>query len=95
MAKLNVAVIGVGNMGRYHTRTYFALKGVNLIAVSDINEKIGKRVAKDFNCKYYKSHREMLSKENINAVSVTVPTKFHKKIALDVIKFKKDYCAKH
>jgi UDP-N-acetylglucosamine 3-dehydrogenase len=89
MTKLNAAVIGVGNMGRYHARTYSNLKSVNLIAVSDIDGKVGKKVAKDFNCKYYEDYKEMLGRENINAVSVTVPTKSHKKVALDVIRARK------
>ena len=87
--KINTCVIGVGNMGRYHARTYFKLNNVNLEAVSDINEKTGRKVAKEFNCKYYKDYNEMLVKENLDAVSITVPTKLHKKVALDMIKTKK------
>jgi len=86
---INVAVIGVGNMGKYHVRTYSIFKKVNLVAVSDIDEKIGKKIAKEFNSKYYKDYNEMLNKENIDAVSIAVPTKLHKKVVLDVIKFKK------
>jgi len=90
MSKLNVAVIGVGNMGQHHTRIYSVLKGVNLVAVSDIDEKTGKKIAKNFRCKYFKDYNEMLSKENnIDVISIAVPTKLHKKVSLDVIKFKK------
>jgi UDP-N-acetylglucosamine 3-dehydrogenase len=86
---INVGVIGVGNMGRHHVRIYSILKDVNLIAISDINQNIAKKVAEKFNCKYYKDYKKMLSKENIDAVSIAVPTSLHKKVALDVIKFKK------
>jgi UDP-N-acetylglucosamine 3-dehydrogenase len=86
--KIKTAVIGVGNMGRYHARVYSQLKNASLVAVSDINEKIGKKVAKEFNCRYYKDYNKMLDKENIDAVSIAVPTKLHKKVALDVIKSK-------
>lgn len=75
MLKSNVAVIGVGNMGRHHARVYSQLKNVNLVAVSDINKKTGEKVAKEFNCQYYKDYREMFDKENIDAVSIAVPTK--------------------
>jgi len=87
--KIKVAVIGVGNMGRYHARTYSILRNADLIAVSDIDEKAGKKVAKDFSCKYYKDYNYMLNKEKIDAVSIAVPTKLHKKVALDVIRAKK------
>lgn len=87
--KIKVAVIGVGNMGKHHARVYSKLRDVNLVAVSDINEKKGKQVAKEFDCRYYKDYKKMLNKEHIDAVSIVVPTKLHKKVALDVIGFKK------
>lgn len=82
--KINVAVIGAGNMGKYHIRNYFEIFNVNLVAISDLREET-KILAKKFKCKYYKDYQEMLDKENLEAVSVVVPTQFHKKIALDVI----------
>ncbi len=87
--KLKVAVIGVGNMGKHHVRCYSNIRDVELVAISDINEEIGKSVAARYNCRYYKNYYDMLKKEDINAVSISVPTKLHKKVALDVIKFKK------
>lgn len=84
-----VAIIGTGNMGKHRARVYSVLKRVNLVAVSDINEKKGKKIAAEFNCKYYKDYNQMLKKEDIDVVSASVPTKLHKKVALDVIKHKK------
>jgi len=82
---INVAVIGTGNMGKHHVRNYFSLHNVNLVAVSDLDEIKGKELASKFSCKYYKDYKEMLDKENIDAVSVVVPTKFHKEIAIYVL----------
>jgi UDP-N-acetylglucosamine 3-dehydrogenase len=87
--KLKVAVIGVGNMGKHHVRCYSNMRDVKLVAISDINEEVGNNVAASYNCRYYKNYYDMLKKEDINAVSIAVPTKLHKKVALDVIKFKK------
>jgi UDP-N-acetylglucosamine 3-dehydrogenase len=89
MSKLNVAVIGVGNMGQHHCRAFSIIQDVNLLAVSDINEKVGRKIAKKYICRYYKDYRDMLNKEYIDAVSIAVPTRLHKKVSLDVIKFKK------
>jgi len=75
-------------MGKHHARIYSQLKNASLVAVSDINEKIGKKVAKEFNCQYYKDYNKMLNKERMECVSIAVPTKLHKKVALDVIKSK-------
>ena len=83
--KIKAAVIGVGNMGRHHARIYSNLEGVELVAVSDVNKK-AEEIAKSYGCKFYLDYNKMLDKEKIDVVSVVVPTKLHKKIALDCIK---------
>lgn len=90
MKKINVGVIGVGNMGKHHARIYSELDETNLIAISDIDESIGQKISSLYNCKYYNDYIELLKDKNIEAVSIAVPTKLHKKVALDAIKFKKN-----
>ena len=82
---MKVGVIGIGNMGSNHARIYSEMS--NLAAVSDVNEELGKKVSEKFKCKFYKDYKEMLEKEEIDAVSIVVPTSFHKKVALDVIEY--------
>ncbi len=88
MGKINVAVIGAGSMGKNHARIYSGINDVNLAAVCDPNEEYGKEVAEKYSAKYYSDYREMLKKEKIDAVSICVPTKLHKQVALDAIKSK-------
>lgn len=85
MGKLRVAVIGVGVMGKNHARVYSELNECELVAVADLDEKKSKEAAAKFNCKHYTSHNEMLEKEQIDAVSIAVPTKYHKSVAFDAI----------
>lgn len=80
---MRVGVIGIGNMGSNHARIYSEI--ANLVCVSDINEELGKKVSEKFRCNFYKDYKEMLKKEKLDAVSIVVPTSFHKKVALDVI----------
>ncbi len=82
---LNVAVIGTGNMGRNHIRTYSEIDTAKLVAVSDVDEKRGREVSEKFKCKFYKDYNEMLEKEKIDIVSICVPTFLHHKTCLDVI----------
>jgi len=82
---LSVGVIGVGNMGKNHARVYSKLENAKLVAVSDIDIKLAKSVAEKFGCKYYKNYNEMLEKENLDIVSIVVPTKLHEKVAIDAI----------
>lgn len=86
---INAAVIGVGNMGKHHARIYYELKGVKLVAVCDINKNVGKNIANKFNCKFYSDYIEMVKNENIDVISIAVPTSLHKKISLDVMKYNK------
>jgi UDP-N-acetylglucosamine 3-dehydrogenase len=86
---IKAAVIGVGNMGKHHARVYSELDNAKLVAVCDINEKVGKEIATRFNCNFYKNYKEMIEKEDIDAVSVVVPTSLHKEISLDVIDYGK------
>ncbi|MFH1978373.1 MAG: Gfo/Idh/MocA family oxidoreductase [Candidatus Aenigmatarchaeota archaeon] len=83
---INVAVVGTGSMGKNHARVYAQLENVNLVAVSDLNKETGKAVADQCGCKYYSDFKEMLETETIDAVSVVVPTKFHKDVAVECIK---------
>ncbi len=79
----NVAVIGMGNMGINHARVYSELDRANLVAVSDVG-KSGREIARKFKCKFYKNYEKMLDEE-IDAISIAVPTKLHKKVALECI----------
>jgi len=54
MPKLNLAVIGIGNMGQNHARIYSELPNVNLVAVCDVNKQQGEELGKKFNCLFYK-----------------------------------------
>ncbi len=86
MKKINVAVIGLGVMGKNHARIYSEIDNIKLVAVCDINEDTAKEIAGKYNTKYYNNHKKLLEKEKIDAVSVCVPTKLHKRVAIDFIK---------
>lgn len=83
--KLRCAVIGAGNMGKNHVRTYSEIPSIELVAVADLNERIGNEIAKTHNIKYYKDYLEMLKKEKIDVISICVPTALHLEVALKCI----------
>lgn len=80
-----LAVIGLGNMGKHHARNYAAMNSVELVAVCDLNRELADATAKKFNCRAYYDYSEMLDKEEIKAVSIAVPTSYHKEVALTCI----------
>jgi UDP-N-acetylglucosamine 3-dehydrogenase len=61
------------------------MKQLKLVAVCDTDKERAEQFADKFNCAAYSDYQEMLDKEEIDAVSIVVPTKFHKEVALDVI----------
>jgi UDP-N-acetylglucosamine 3-dehydrogenase len=86
--RLKAAVIGAGSMGRHHVRNYFQINKVDLIGICDQYEKLGKKLAEEFNTKYYKDYKEMLDVERPDLVSIAAPTNVHYQIALEVIRRK-------
>lgn len=78
---LNVAVVGVGVMGKTHVRVYSELPEVKLVAVMDVNEQLGKEIASKYGTTYYNDIKKLITKEKLDAVSICVPTSLHYKIA--------------
>ncbi|MDK2870479.1 MAG: UDP-N-acetylglucosamine 3-dehydrogenase [Pyrococcus sp.] len=82
---LRVGVVGVGNMGFHHARVYseLAREGkVELVGVADVNFERAREVAKKFNTIPYADYKE-LAKEDLDAVSIAVPTSLHKQVAIE------------
>jgi predicted dehydrogenase len=80
---INIAVVGVGYLGRFHAQKYKAIEGVNLIGVVDVNENRAENVAEELNCDYYTDFSEIIDKAD--AVSLVVPTSNHYEIARELI----------
>lgn len=85
---LNIAVIGVGNMGKNHARIYFEQPDVKLVAVCDINKQRCDEFAEKYKCKAYCDLDDMLKIEKLDGVSICVPTSIHKEIVEKVASHK-------
>ena len=72
---LRVGVIGVGHLGRHHTRIYSTLPTVELVGITDTNAMQGQKIAKEFKARFYPDLHELLPL--VDAVSVVVPTSAH------------------
>jgi len=83
---LRVGVVGVGNMGFHHARIYseLAKEGkVKLVGVADANFERAKEVAEKFGTRVFSDYRELVNE--VDAVSIAVPTSLHKQVALEFI----------
>lgn len=79
MKNLNVGVIGVGYLGRFHAQKYAALENVTLVGVADLDVQQGQKVAGECNCRAYVDYHELLPL--VDAVSIAVPTSYHCQVA--------------
>ncbi|TLZ89985.1 MAG: hypothetical protein E6K00_00180 [Methanobacteriota archaeon] len=79
---MRVGVIGVGSMGQNHVRVYSEI--AEIVGIADPDVKAGGIVSNRFNVSYFTSAADLL-REELDAVSVCVPTEHHAKVALDVI----------
>lgn len=83
MSLMNVAVVGVGALGRHHARILAGLEGVNLVAVADTNPEQGRAVAEQHGSRWVADYRELF--EGVDAVSLAVPTHAHLAIASEFL----------
>lgn len=104
--KINIAVIGgAGTFGRQHVIAVKKLDCANLVAVCDDIEKIKKDELLD-GTDAYSDYRELLKRDDIDAVTVAVPDQIHGEIVIDCLKaglnvlcekpmaLKSEHCAK-
>ncbi len=84
---MDVGVIGVGAMGRNHVRIYSELKSVDSLGVYDLNTTGAREMGEKHGATVYNSVTEML--ENVDAVSVCVPTPYHRNVVEQVFSARK------
>ncbi len=80
---LKIAVIGVGHLGKWHADKYAASPDCKLLAVVDINPENAEHIAQKHGTRAISDYHDILSK--VDAVSLTVPTSQHYKIARDIL----------
>ncbi len=81
---MRIGVIGTGAMGQHHLRIYSEMRDVELVGLCDVDRNRAQSLARMYNTTPYFDHRELLRQE-LDAVSVVVPTTLHTEIALDAI----------
>lgn len=79
MEKLSVGVIGVGHLGKLHTKMFKQIENCELVGVCDSNPEQTKSVAAEFDVKAFYSIDDLLSK--VKAVSIAATTSAHFEVA--------------
>ena len=79
---LRAAVIGLGMMGRNHARIYGLMDASRLVAMADSSPVALECMARIYSAHAYTDYLEMLDKERPDIVSVAVPTRLHREVAV-------------
>lgn len=77
MDRLKMAVVGAGVMGQLHARTISECDSAELVAIIDLNEELGRKIAEKYGVKYYKHVEEVINTDLIDAYSVVLPDRLH------------------
>ena len=87
--QINVAVIGVGAFGRNHARVYHELEqqgeGVRLSAIVDADVNRADEVASEYGTRSLGSIEQLLTRSEIQAASIAVPTVHHLEVARQLL----------
>jgi predicted dehydrogenase len=75
---LNVAVVGVGHLGRHHARILASMRDVTLVAVVDVNRARADEIAAANRTQAFYDYRDVIGR--VDAVTLAVPTALHAEI---------------
>ena len=81
--KLQIGVIGVGYLGKFHAEKYARMTDVDLVAVVDVDKPRAQITADRFNTQAYTRHTDIYGK--VDAVSIVTPTPLHYRISRDFL----------
>lgn len=84
MSKLKTAVVGVGALGRHHLKWMSQLTDSELVGVYDIDQTRCSEYAEEYKIKAFETIAQLA--DEVEAVSIVVPTTVHYEIASELIK---------
>lgn len=87
MQKVRVGVIGVGHLGSIHSKIYREIENCSLSAVCDTDKPKLSRVCEELKVPGFTDYRKLF--DEVDAVSIAVPTKLHHEVAYDFLKHNK------
>lgn len=82
---VRVGIVGAGIFGQWHLKAFTQLQNdgkAELVALADLIEEKRNRAAEDYGVTPYADYKEMIEKENLDAISVVTPDAFHADIVL-------------
>ncbi|MEN6478350.1 MAG: Gfo/Idh/MocA family oxidoreductase [Anaerolineales bacterium] len=82
MAKIRYGIVGLGGMGSGHAETMAKIDECVLSAVCDADPTVAARAGDTFDVPHCTDYRELVSREDVDAVIVATPHYFHPEVVI-------------
>ncbi len=82
---LRVGLIGLGEISLIHEAAYSDDSRVKISAMCDLDGSIAKSRAEQYGARYYTDFSELIENREIDAVDITLPHKFHYRVAKEAL----------
>lgn len=79
---MNFGIIGYGVIGDVHAEVIENIEGAKLVAIATHTEAKAREAAEKHHCDYYTDYHEMLRREDIDIVSICLPSGRHGEAAI-------------
>jgi UDP-N-acetyl-2-amino-2-deoxyglucuronate dehydrogenase len=84
--KVRFALVGCGRIARKHTEALHAIAGAEVVAVCDSNIDRAKTFGDKLGIPFYSNYHDMLTKHDVDVVSILTPSGLHAKHILEIVK---------
>ncbi|HEY3082012.1 MAG TPA: Gfo/Idh/MocA family oxidoreductase [Chloroflexota bacterium] len=79
---MRVGLLGAGTIARAHAQAY-AGAGASVVALAEVDEARGRRLADELGADWFADWRQLLERDDVDAVSVCLPHSLHAPATLD------------
>ncbi len=86
MSTLRFGIIGCGRVAPRHAESLEQLEHAELMAVADKRESRAQNFQNKYNVQPYTDYHEMISRADLDVITICTPSGLHAQMALDVIK---------
>lgn len=83
MQKIRFGIIGAGNIGNVHAQAIKNTPGAELVAVATRDQPRGEAFAGKHGCEFHSDYHFLVSRQDINAVTICTPPDLHAPMAVD------------
>jgi len=89
LREVRFGLMGLGSIAKVHAKALQNLENAKLVAVTTRNRDKGETFAKEFSCDYYAEYNDLLKREDVDAVIITLPSGLHAKAGIEAAKYGK------